>query len=98
MNKHFNRAQHDNIVRGLFRPTALSRALAAFKAWQSRRIAIRELSAMPDALLRDIGIERFQIKDAVRNFGVAGLRRPSVYKMPVGKKIAAAVQPVQKAA
>ena len=65
-----------NIIHGLFRPTLLSRGLAALKSWQSRRVAIRELNAMPDALLRDIGIERYQIKNAVHNFGA----HPEVFR------------------
>lgn len=87
MNKHFNTGQHDNIVRGLFRPTLLSRGLAALKAWRNRRVAIRTLDAMPDALLRDIGIERYQIKDAVHNVAA----RPEVIRMR-GEKIVPALQ------
>ncbi len=78
MSKQFDNSQHDNIIHGLFRPTLISRGLAVLKKWQSRRSAVRVLSAMPDALLRDIGIERHQIKDAVHNFA----RRPEVVKMP----------------
>ena len=89
---HTGHNGHDNIVHGLFRPTLLSRGLAALKAWRSRNIAIRELNAMPDALLRDIGIERYQIKHAVQNFG----KHPEVLRMP-DEKVAPAFQ-VQKAA
>ena len=95
MNKHFHTG-HDNIVGGLFRPTLLSRGLAVLKSWSKRRRAIRELSAMPDALLRDIGIERHQIKDAVHDFGRRPAGRFEVVRMPAGKIIAA--MPMQKAA
>lgn len=80
MNKPFQTGHtgHDNIIHGLFRPTLLSRGWTALKSWQSRRIAIRELRAMPDSLLRDIGIERYQIKDAVNNFS----KHPAVVRMP----------------
>lgn len=91
-NFHTGPGGHDNIVRGLFRPTLLSKGWTALKSWRSRRVAIRELNAMPDALLRDIGVERYQIKNAVNNFG----KRPEVIKMP-GEKNAAALE-VQKAA
>ena len=104
MNKHFHNGSattalghDDNVIRGLFRPTLLSRGWAALKSWRNRRIAIRELNAMPDALLRDIGIERYQIKNAVNNFA----KRPDVISMsgenrPDEKQ--AAVLQVQKAA
>lgn len=62
----------DNIIHTRFRAggpgallASLARAWAALRAWNNRRIAVRELSAMPDAQLRDIGIERYQIRDAV---------------------------------
>ena len=65
-------ATDSNIVHNRFRPARfsiapLSGAWAALKHWNNRRIAIRELSAMPDALLRDIGIERYQIAEAVKH-------------------------------
>lgn len=42
-----------------------ARIFRALQNWQHRRIAIRELNALPDVLLRDIGIERHQIKAVV---------------------------------
>ncbi len=74
-----------NIVHAPFRPTLFSRVATAVKGWHSRRLAIRELNAMPDALLRDIGIERYQIKDAVNNFGA----RPEIFRMRNEKVFAA---------
>lgn len=66
-------ARADNIIRAQFGAQgggklarALTRAWASLRAWHNRRVAVRELSAMPDALLRDIGIERYQIRAAVR--------------------------------
>ena len=56
------------ILSGAFRSAfsaKLRRAWSAFIAWRNRRIAIRELQAMPDSLLRDIGIERGQIRAVV---------------------------------
>jgi uncharacterized protein YjiS (DUF1127 family) len=37
----------------------------AIREWRKRRQAVRELSAMPDYLLNDIGIERHAINDVV---------------------------------
>lgn len=44
-----------------------------FRAWRARRAAIRELSAMSDAQLWDLGIERDQIAPYVRG----ALARPA---------------------
>ena len=60
------------VLGGAFRPAPLARLAAvwsAFKAWRVRRLAMRELRAMPDWLLRDIGIERARIREAVCNSG-----------------------------
>ena len=76
-----------NIIHTRFRPGALPRAWTALRSWNNRRMAIRELSAMPDALLRDIGIERFQIKDAVNGAypEIFKLRHPSPAPAPVAE-------------
>lgn len=64
--------------RGFYRVSRLlARAWAMLRAWHNRRIAVRELSAMPDALLRDIGIERYQIRAAVNGAYPAIIRLPS---------------------
>ena len=60
------------ILTGAFRPAFGARIHAmwsAYKTWRNRRLAVRELSAMPDSLLRDIGIERWQIRDVVYHCG-----------------------------
>ncbi len=68
----------DTFIRGNMAPlprwTKVFSALAArisasIKRNHNRRIAIRTLQSMPNELLRDIGIERHQIKDVVTNFG-----------------------------
>lgn len=73
---------------------ALARTWAALRAWNNRRIAVRELSAMPDAQLRDIGIERYQIRDAVNG------AYPSIVRLraPVAAVTGAAVAEVKQAA
>lgn len=58
----------DNLLRGPFRPTRLSRLLATWRAWQQRRRAVHQLNAMSDSQLRDIGIERHRIQQAVSGF------------------------------
>ena len=58
-----------NIVHARFRRFTFGRLWRAVVNWNARRIAIRELHAMPDNLLRDIGIERHQINYAVQQSG-----------------------------
>jgi len=62
-------AGQENVISGKFRRHFVLRLVGRLKAWNQRRLAIRELQAMSDHLLRDLGIERFQISDAVRNSG-----------------------------
>ncbi len=64
-----NLNNHSNIVRGNFRGGFASRILHKVRNWNARRIAIRQLRALPESLLRDIGIERHQIVDAVKMQG-----------------------------
>lgn len=64
-----------NIRHASFRPNVFfnnlfSRALTTVQNWRNRRIAVRQLRAMPTALLRDIGIERHQIIDVVHGLDV----------------------------
>lgn len=69
-------AQPENVVKGAFRPNILVRMLHSVQAWNQRRLAIRELNAMSDSLLRDLGIERYQISDVVNRTGdFSGLGR-----------------------
>ncbi len=51
----------------------MRRLNARLKNWNDRRIAIRELQAMPNYLLADIGIDRLQIREAVN-----GCKTPAV--------------------
>ena len=89
---------NENVVHGKFRPVQpanpVARIWTALKSWQSRRTAIRELSAMPDALLRDIGIERYQIKNAVNKGAASGFSsggfcvHPAVIRLPESPAVA----------
>ena len=80
-----------NVVRGSFRRNLIRRMIGKIRVWNQRRQAVRELSAMPDSLLRDLGIERFQISDVVYQTGQFAEMRP----LP---KVEAVVMPLQKAA
>lgn len=55
------------LVRGLTRAFQSIGTLAdRFSRWRRERITIRELQALDDWLLRDIGLERSNIRSAVR--------------------------------
>ena len=58
-----------NVVNVEFRRNPIARLWGKLVAWNQKRIAIRQLSAMPDRLLQDIGIERYEISDAVNRPG-----------------------------
>ena len=77
------------ITRATFRPAPLTRAWAALTIWRNRRAAVRALRALPDELLRDIGIERHQIRDAVYNFRAQPARLDRLDRQPVGDIIRA---------
>ena len=62
-----------NVVKVEFDRSWLTRLVDRIRAWNDRRIAVRQLSAMSNRLLQDIGIERYEISEAVRR--PAGLTR-----------------------
>ncbi|MXY64803.1 MAG: DUF1127 domain-containing protein [Gammaproteobacteria bacterium] len=45
--------------------SVLGRMIGRLRAWNRRRQAIRALQALPDYLLRDIGIEQHEIMEGV---------------------------------
>ncbi len=51
--------------------SVFDRMIGGLRAWRRRRQAIRVLQAMPDHLLRDIGIERHEIMEGVVQYGSA---------------------------
>lgn len=45
--------------------TLFQKVSSAFARWNDHRNAVRELSAMPDYLLSDIGVNRLEIREVV---------------------------------
>jgi len=91
MNQVIKMNSRPNIIQGSFERNVFTRLLGKARSWYLRRQAIRELQAMPDSLLRDLGIERFQIVDVVNSPG-------SFAKVPATVSNKAVVAPLQKAA
>ena len=52
--------------------SVLGRMIGRIRAWNRRRHAIRALQALPDYLLRDIGIEQHEIMEGVALHDSAG--------------------------
>ncbi|HZP19727.1 MAG TPA: DUF1127 domain-containing protein [Bauldia sp.] len=48
-------------------PSIIAGTLQRFSRWRNYRQGIRSLSSLPDDLLRDIGLTRGAIDDAVRH-------------------------------
>ena len=69
MNSNVNMNEKSNVVRGEFRRGMLARVIDQVKSWNERRVAIRQLSALSDRMLSDIGIDRFEISSVVRQQG-----------------------------
>ncbi len=55
-----------NVVQGRFQRSVLVRLVDRIRTWNDDRVAIRQLNALSDRLLQDIGIERENIAEAVR--------------------------------
>ena len=67
MSKVIRLSTQENVVQGSFREGTFQRIIRQIREWNDNRRAIRQLSMMSDKLLNDIGIERYQIRDAVKN-------------------------------
>jgi uncharacterized protein YjiS (DUF1127 family) len=66
MNITANMNKQSNIVEGAFERGVFTRMADKFTTWNEHRQAVRQLSAMSDRMLKDIGIERYEIADAVK--------------------------------
>ena len=92
MNNTANMNKESNIVKGAFERGVFTRMTDKFISWNERRKAIRQLNAMSDRMLKDIGIERYEIADAVKQpRGIARLdsRRASTGDISLGVRKAA---------
>lgn len=56
------------------RPGVFARAVAALRAWNTRRLTVDALSRLSDAQLRDIGITRMDIMDLREGRPVQSIR------------------------
>ncbi len=73
----------ENIIKGEFDRSLFSRLIDQIRVWSDRRHAMRQLQAMPDRLLKDIGVQRFEISEAVKR--PAGFSRFVTPATPVEK-------------
>ena len=55
-----------NIVEVSFRRSLTARIFDRISTWNDQRVATAQLNAMSDRLLKDIGINRYQIEQAVK--------------------------------
>ena len=55
-----------NIVKGAFKPDIFSHIKNTIRIWKYRRNAISHLSNLPDRLLEDIGVKRYEIVSTAR--------------------------------
>jgi uncharacterized protein YjiS (DUF1127 family) len=64
-------SNNSNVVAGSFRRGLVARTFDRISAWNERRIATQQLNTMSDRMLKDIGIDRSEIGQAVK--------RPAVF-------------------
>ena len=72
-------SNNSNVVVGGFERGPLTRLIDRIRTWNDRRVAVKQLTAMSDRLLQDIGINRHEIHMAVK--------RPSTYARLVSRHI-----------
>ena len=79
------------VVHGDFRHSFPARVIGRFLAWRRRRMAVRELQALPDSLLKDIGVHRHEIEEVVRyGRNLARFQAPAAEPVPAPPRKAAA--------
>ena len=79
------------VVHGEFRESFPARMIGRFLAWRRRRMAVRELKALPDSVPKDIGVHRHEIEEAVRyGRNLARFQAPEAEPAPAPPKKAAA--------
>jgi len=82
MNKIAMMSDHSNVIHSSFKRTAIRRIVDRIRAWNERRAAIRQLHAMSDRMLRDIGIQRHEIHAAVNRTSVSAKIVPARINKP----------------
>ncbi len=66
MNTTIIHSPHSNVVQGRFQRGLVARLVDQVRTWNENRVAIRQLNSLSDRLLQDIGIERQNIAETVR--------------------------------
>lgn len=69
MKNTVSKIENSNVVRGEFKRGIVTRAIDMIKSRYEQGLATRHLNALSDRMLKDIGIERFEISEAVRSNG-----------------------------
>ncbi len=69
VNMKENAQENANVVHGKFRQGIVARAFCLIKSLIERRNTIRQLNALSDRMLLDIGIERAQIRNSINHRG-----------------------------
>jgi len=59
---------------------ALSRLGAFLRAWREERATLRLIAQMDEATLRDIGVTRFQLAEALRERRDEALQEPAAWR------------------
>ena len=80
-------ARHDKPLNAVYR--WVNDSLARADRWQRRRLARRELMALDDHLLEDIGLRRWQIDGVVKGMfpeGVSARGARGISHMPKGAR------------
>ena len=66
MNNITTMDERNKVIHNSFRRGITRRIINRIKSWNERRESIRQLTAMSDRLLQDIGIERHEIYQSVQ--------------------------------
>ena len=72
------KVNQDTVVVAPFKRSVFARLIGQLRVWRDRQLTIKQLRALPDHLLRDIGVERNLIVEFVdqrpANIGVLNIQ------------------------